>query len=58
MGSWSYTRRWSMGTMVLVKIDGRVIGNGKVGPVTRTLQNAYKKLTEDSGVTIPTYQEP
>ncbi|CAE6074810.1 unnamed protein product [Arabidopsis arenosa] len=33
----------------LVKIDGRVIGDGKVGPITRTLQNAYKKLTEDSG---------
>lgn len=41
-----------------MKIDGRVIGDGKVGPVTRTLQNAYKKLTEDSGVPIPTYQEP
>ncbi|KAG7559526.1 hypothetical protein ISN45_Aa05g011190 [Arabidopsis thaliana x Arabidopsis arenosa] len=34
---------------LLVKIDGRVIGDGKVGPITRTLQNAYKKLTEDSG---------
>ncbi|CAD5322131.1 unnamed protein product [Arabidopsis thaliana] len=53
---------WTTGTMgelsPVVKIDGRVIGDGKVGPVTRTLQNAYKKLTEDSGVPIPTYQEP
>jgi hypothetical protein len=41
----------------VVKIDGRVIGEGKVGPVTRRLQNAYKKLTDGSGVPIPTYQE-
>ncbi|XP_020877594.1 vesicle transport v-SNARE 12-like [Arabidopsis lyrata subsp. lyrata] len=27
----------------VVKIDGCVIGDGKVGRVTRTLQNAYKK---------------
>ncbi|XP_020878378.1 vesicle transport v-SNARE 12 isoform X2 [Arabidopsis lyrata subsp. lyrata] len=27
----------------VVKIDGHVIGDGKVGRVTRTLQNAYKK---------------
>ncbi|KAG5416498.1 hypothetical protein IGI04_004065 [Brassica rapa subsp. trilocularis] len=51
---------WTTGTMgelsPVVQIDGRVIGEGKVGPVTRTLQNAYKNLTEDSGVLIPTYQ--
>ena len=41
----------------VTKIDGRVIGDGKVGPVTRQLQEAYKKLTENSGVPIPTYQE-
>jgi len=38
-----------------VKVDGRIIGNGEVGPVTRRLQAAYKKLTEQSGVPIPTY---
>ncbi|EFH51849.1 predicted protein [Arabidopsis lyrata subsp. lyrata] len=27
----------------VVKIDGRVVSDGKVGRVTRTLQNAYKK---------------
>jgi branched-subunit amino acid aminotransferase/4-amino-4-deoxychorismate lyase len=52
---------WTTGTMgelsPVVKIDGRVIGEGKVGPVTRRLQNAYKKLTDGSGVPIPTYQE-
>ncbi|KAG6773272.1 hypothetical protein POTOM_020534 [Populus tomentosa] len=40
-----------------VKIDGREVGDGQVGPVTRRLQNAYKKLTEESGVPIPSYQE-
>ncbi|GER46299.1 amino acid aminotransferase family protein [Striga asiatica] len=42
----------------VVKIDGRIIGDGKVGPVTRQLQNAYKELTAGSGVPIPTYQQP
>ena len=41
----------------VVEIDGRIIGNGQVGPVTQRVQNAYKKLTEDSGVPIPTYHE-
>lgn len=40
----------------VVKVDGRLVGDGQVGPVTRTLQNAYKKLTEEAGVPIPTYQ--
>ncbi|RHN80743.1 putative aminotransferase class IV [Medicago truncatula] len=33
----------------VVKVDGRTIGDGKVGPVTRKLQAIYKKLTEESG---------
>ncbi|PPR95997.1 hypothetical protein GOBAR_AA24667 [Gossypium barbadense] len=49
---------WTTGTMgelsPVVKINGRITGNGKVGPVTRRLQNAYKRLTEESGVPIPT----
>ncbi|XP_015875187.2 branched-chain-amino-acid aminotransferase-like protein 1 isoform X1 [Ziziphus jujuba] len=52
---------WTTGTMgeltPVVKIDGRDIGDGKVGPVTRRLQNAYKNLTEESGVPIPTYHK-
>ncbi|KAA8536896.1 hypothetical protein F0562_029374 [Nyssa sinensis] len=52
---------WTTGTMgelsPVIKIDGRVIGDGRVGLVTRRLQNAYKKLTEESGVPIPTYQK-
>ncbi|XP_027365562.1 branched-chain-amino-acid aminotransferase-like protein 2 isoform X2 [Abrus precatorius] len=52
---------WTTGTMgelsPVVKVDGRTIGNGKVGPVTRKLQGAYKKLTEQSGVPIPSYLE-
>lgn len=51
---------WTTGTMgelsPVVKVDGRLVGDGQVGPVTRTLQNAYKKLTEEAGVPIPTYQ--
>ncbi|NP_001266154.1 branched-chain-amino-acid aminotransferase-like protein 1-like [Cicer arietinum] len=47
---------WTTGTMgelsPVVKVDGRTIGNGKVGPITRKLQVAYKKLTEQSGVPI------
>ncbi|KAJ6775341.1 BRANCHED-CHAIN-AMINO-ACID AMINOTRANSFERASE-LIKE PROTEIN 1-RELATED [Salix purpurea] len=50
---------WTTGTMgeltPVVKIDGREVGDGQVGPVTRRLQNAYKKLTEESGVPIPSY---
>ncbi|KAJ4719298.1 Branched-chain-amino-acid aminotransferase-like protein [Melia azedarach] len=50
---------WTTGTMgelsPVVKLDGRIIGDGKVGRVTRRLQKAYKKLTEESGVPIPTY---
>ncbi|XP_050384078.1 branched-chain-amino-acid aminotransferase-like protein 1 [Argentina anserina] len=49
---------WTTGTMgelsPVVKIDGRLVGDGKVGPVTRRLQNAYKQLTEEFGVPIPT----
>ncbi|KAF7805142.1 branched-chain-amino-acid aminotransferase-like protein 2 [Senna tora] len=52
---------WTTGTMgelsPVVKVDGRTIGNGEVGPVTKKLQAAYKKMTEQSGVPIPTYHE-
>lgn len=50
---------WTTGTMgelsPVVKVDGRTIGDGKVGPITRQLQAAYKKLTEQSGVPIQNY---
>ncbi|KAK2456960.1 D-aminoacid aminotransferase PLP-dependent enzymes superfamily protein [Trifolium repens] len=52
---------WTTGTMgelsPVVKVDGRTIGNGKVGPITRKLQAIYKKLTEESGVAIQNYLE-
>uniref|UniRef100_K7LJM5 Branched-chain-amino-acid aminotransferase-like protein 1 n=1 Tax=Glycine max TaxID=3847 RepID=K7LJM5_SOYBN len=52
---------WTTGTMgelsPVVKVDGRIIGNGKVGPVTRQLQAAYRKLTEQLGVPISNYLE-
>jgi branched-subunit amino acid aminotransferase/4-amino-4-deoxychorismate lyase len=48
---------WTTGTMgeitPVVMIDGREIGDGKIGPVTRQIQNAYKVITAGSGVTIP-----
>jgi len=34
----------------VVKIDGRVIGAGKPGPVTKHLQTAFRRLTKTEGV--------
>ncbi|XP_047970338.1 branched-chain-amino-acid aminotransferase-like protein 1 [Salvia hispanica] len=39
----------------VLKVDGRTVGDGMVGPVTRRLQNAYTKLCSESGVPIPGY---
>jgi branched-chain amino acid aminotransferase len=36
----------------VVKIDGRVIGNGKPGPITRRLEEDYHSLTKVSGEPI------
>jgi len=36
----------------VVKIDQRVIGNGKPGPVTKKVVKAYKELTKVSGERI------
>jgi branched-chain amino acid aminotransferase len=36
----------------IVKIDGRVIGTGKPGPVTRRLVDKYHALTKVSGQPI------
>jgi branched-chain amino acid aminotransferase len=36
----------------VVKIDGRVIGNGKPGPITRKLVESYRALTKASGEPI------
>lgn len=50
---------WTTGTMgevtPVVKIDGRTIGDGQVGPITKRMQNSYKKLAQaqESGVLIP-----
>uniref|UniRef100_A0A0D9VU79 Branched-chain-amino-acid aminotransferase-like protein 1 n=1 Tax=Leersia perrieri TaxID=77586 RepID=A0A0D9VU79_9ORYZ len=52
---------WTTGTMgeitPVVMIDGREIGDGKIGPVTRQIQNAYKVLTAGSGIPIPRNDE-
>ncbi|CAL1394968.1 unnamed protein product [Linum trigynum] len=51
---------WTTGTMgeitPVVKIDGRQIGDGEVGSVTKRIQRVYKNLTHDFGVPIPTYE--
>lgn len=36
----------------VIKIDGRVIGTGKPGPITRSLVQKYHKLTQASGEPI------
>ncbi|XP_039141448.1 branched-chain-amino-acid aminotransferase-like protein 2 [Dioscorea cayenensis subsp. rotundata] len=52
---------WTTGTMgeltPVVMIDGRVIGTGEVGPITKQIQNAYKVLTTETGVPIPKHVE-
>ncbi|XP_039136592.1 branched-chain-amino-acid aminotransferase-like protein 2 [Dioscorea cayenensis subsp. rotundata] len=48
----------TMGELIpVVMIDGRVIGTGEVGPVTKQIQNAYKVLMTNSGVPIPKHLE-
>jgi hypothetical protein len=51
------TKNFCLLCLKVVKVDGRTIGNGKVGPITRKLQAIYKKLTEESGVPIQNYLE-
>jgi branched-chain amino acid aminotransferase len=34
----------------IVKIDGRIIGSGRPGPVTKSLQAAFRQLTKTGGV--------
>ena len=34
----------------VVKVDGRVVGNGKPGPVTKKLQQNFRQLTKTEGV--------
>ena len=34
--------------MPVVKVDGRVVGDGKPGPVTLKLQKAYKQMVADA----------
>jgi branched-chain amino acid aminotransferase len=36
----------------VVRVDGRTIGNGEIGPLTRRLSELFKQLTETEGVTV------
>jgi branched-chain amino acid aminotransferase len=40
----------------VVEIDGRKIGDGRVGPVTKLLLKKFRELTKTEGTTIPTTQ--
>ncbi|CAA2988324.1 branched-chain-amino-acid aminotransferase 1 [Olea europaea subsp. europaea] len=52
---------WTTGTLgelsPVIRVDGRMVGDGRIGPVTQRMQKAYMKFTAESGVPIPTYQE-
>jgi branched-subunit amino acid aminotransferase/4-amino-4-deoxychorismate lyase len=37
----------------VVELDGRTIGDGAIGPITRQLQTAYAEKTAQIGVPIP-----
>ncbi|CAM6113921.1 unnamed protein product [Calypogeia fissa] len=51
---------WTTGTMgelsPVVEIDGRMIGDGKVGPITRQLQQIYADAAASEGEIIPNFQ--
>ncbi|HPT18772.1 MAG TPA: branched-chain-amino-acid transaminase [Methanothrix sp.] len=36
----------------VTKVDGRIIGNGKPGPITRKLMGAFKEITKSTGTPI------
>jgi branched-chain amino acid aminotransferase len=36
----------------VVKVDGRVIGDGKPGPITKDLLSAFRELVEEDGVKV------
>ena len=36
----------------VIKIDGRVIGNGRPGAITRDLMKSYHRLTREEGVPV------
>jgi branched-chain amino acid aminotransferase len=37
----------------VIKVDGRMIGDGKPGPITRRLMKEYQRLTSEEGVEVP-----
>ncbi|MDX1670740.1 MAG: aminotransferase class IV [Balneolaceae bacterium] len=44
----------TMGELVpVLEVDGRTIGAGKKGPITRELQKHFKALTENAGTPLP-----
>ena len=53
---YSADEMFSTGTMGelagVIEVDGRTIGNGRVGPLTHRLSSLYHELTETEGVPI------
>ena len=39
----------------VVRIDGRVIGDGRPGPVTAAIAAAYRELTDADGEPLPDF---
>jgi branched-chain amino acid aminotransferase len=39
----------------IVKISGRVIGNGNVGPITKRITEEFQKITKDPKEGVPVY---
>ncbi|HHF98386.1 MAG TPA: branched-chain amino acid aminotransferase, partial [Candidatus Aerophobetes bacterium] len=36
----------------VTKVDGRIIGTGKAGPITKLLIKKFRELTEKEGVPV------
>jgi branched-chain amino acid aminotransferase len=36
----------------LTKLDGRLIGTGKIGPLTKKITGAFEKITQSTGTLI------
>jgi len=58
---WSADEMFTTGTMgelsPVLEVDGRTIGAGEAGPVTRSLQELYRERTRNEGTPLPQWDE-